>query len=84
MEEYNMAPNEDIDQMEFEEALKELEDIVKTIEEGKSSLRESVDLYERGTMLKKRCDTILESIQLRINQISCDKDGIVSQSEMEL
>jgi exodeoxyribonuclease VII small subunit len=79
-----MASNEDIDQMEFEQALKELEDIVKILEEGKSSLAESVNLYERGTMLKKRCDNILESVQLRINQISCDKNGIISQNEMEL
>jgi exodeoxyribonuclease VII small subunit len=84
MKEYSMALNEDIDQMEFEQALKELEEIVKILEEGKSSLDESVNLYERGTRLKKRCDGILESVQLRINQISCDKDGNISRNEMEL
>jgi exodeoxyribonuclease VII small subunit len=79
-----MTLNEDVNQMEFEQALKELEGIVKTLEDGKASLNESVNLYERGIALKKRCDNILESVQLRINQISSGKDGIVKQSEMEL
>jgi exodeoxyribonuclease VII small subunit len=65
-----------INDMEFEEALKELEEIVKILDEGKSSLKESVDLYERGTVLKKHCDKILETTQLRINQISCDKSEV--------
>lgn len=64
-----------IDEMEFEEAFSELESIVKVLEEGKSSLKKSVDLYERGVLLKKHCDKILESAQLRINQISLSKDG---------
>ena len=68
-----------------EEALKELEDIVKVLEEGKSTLKESVDLYERGIVLKKRCDQILEETQLKINQIAVDKEtGTVSVSEVDL
>jgi exodeoxyribonuclease VII small subunit len=74
----------DIDKMEFEDALRELEEIVKILEEGKSSLKVSVDLYERGTMLRKRCDKILESVQLRINQISSDKNGVVSVEPVEM
>ncbi|MDR3155918.1 MAG: exodeoxyribonuclease VII small subunit [Holosporaceae bacterium] len=72
----------DIEAMEFETALKELEEIVAQLEMGKSSLKESVNLYERGIALRKHCDVILESAQLRINQISCDKvdsaDGCIS------
>ncbi|MDR1335135.1 MAG: exodeoxyribonuclease VII small subunit [Holosporaceae bacterium] len=63
----------DIEAMEFETALQELEGIVDLLEIGKSSLKESVGLYERGIALKKHCDKILESAQLKINQISCDK-----------
>jgi exodeoxyribonuclease VII small subunit len=79
-----MKSNDDVSGMEFEAALSELEGIVKILEEGKSSLKESVYLYERGVTLKKRCDAILESVQLRINQISCDKNGDVKISEAEL
>ncbi|GHU19363.1 exodeoxyribonuclease 7 small subunit [Alphaproteobacteria bacterium] len=74
----------DISKMEFEDALKELENIVKVLEEGKSSLKESVVLYERGTLLKKHCDEILESTQLRINQISSAKDGNIKIEEISV
>ena len=77
-----MISKKNISEMEFEEALLELESIVKILEEGKSSLIKSVDLYERGTMLKKHCDEILESTQLKINQISVDKSGTIEIKEM--
>ena len=75
----------DVNQMEFEEALKELEEIVKVLEDGKSTLKESVELYERGVVLKKRCDKILDTTQLKINQIEVNKDtGEVSVTPMDL
>ncbi|MDR3180236.1 MAG: exodeoxyribonuclease VII small subunit [Holosporaceae bacterium] len=74
----------DISKMEFEDAIKELENIVKILEEGRSTLKESVALYERGTVLKKHCDGILESTQLKINQISSDRDGNISGEEMDV
>ncbi|MDR2682103.1 MAG: exodeoxyribonuclease VII small subunit [Holosporaceae bacterium] len=74
----------DISKMEFEDAIKELENIVKILEEGKSPLKESVALYERGTMLKKHCDKILESTQMKINQISSDKNGNFCVEEMDI
>ncbi|MDR0580784.1 MAG: exodeoxyribonuclease VII small subunit, partial [Holosporaceae bacterium] len=79
-----MVDDVDINQMEFEQAMKELENIVKILEEGKSPLKESVNLYERGAKLKKHCDNILESAQLRINQISLDRDGLMKQTEVDL
>lgn len=77
-----MPSKKSIEEMEFEETLTELEEIVKILEEGKSSLKKSVDLYERGTLLKKHCDEILESTQLRIEQISSGKDGTMSIKEI--
>jgi exodeoxyribonuclease VII small subunit len=79
-----MTSSADIAQMEFEEALRELEQIVKTLEEGKSPLKVAVDLYERGVLLKKHCDGILESLQLRVNQISSDKNGGVRLEQLEV
>ncbi|MDR2766508.1 MAG: exodeoxyribonuclease VII small subunit [Holosporaceae bacterium] len=82
--EHKMTSSADIAQMEFEEALRELEQIVKTLEEGKSPLKVAVDLYERGVLLKKHCDGILESLQLRVNQISSDKNGGVRLEQLEV
>lgn len=71
-------------EMEFEEALEELEDIVRVLENGKSTLKKSVELYERGIALKKQCDKILEATQLKINQIEVDKDlGTVNLSPVD-
>jgi exodeoxyribonuclease VII small subunit len=78
-----MVNKNDISKMEFEEALKELESVVKILEDGKISLKESVDLYERGILLKKHCDGILESTQFRINQISIGKDGSVGIEDFQ-
>lgn len=81
-----MNSQEEIEKMEFETALQELEEIVKKLEDGKSSLKDAVALYERGILLKKRCDKILEEVQLKLNKISCDKDGNVNivEQTMEL
>ncbi|MDR1561379.1 MAG: exodeoxyribonuclease VII small subunit [Holosporaceae bacterium] len=85
-EEEMTQQKKEIDKMEFEDALKELEEIVAILEEGKSSLKNAVDLYERGIKLKKHCDKILESAQLRINQISSDKNNniVIETKEMDM
>lgn len=81
-----MTEEKNINDMEFEEAMGELERIVKSLEAGNVPLKESLRLYERGTLLKKRCDSILESAQLRINQIASEKDGsvVIEKSNLEL
>lgn len=74
-----------VNQMEFEEALGELEEIVKVLEDGKSNLKDSVELYERGVVLKKRCDQILEATQLKINRIDVNKDtGEINLTPVDL
>ncbi|MBE6447282.1 MAG: exodeoxyribonuclease VII small subunit [Alphaproteobacteria bacterium] len=67
----------DINKMEFEEALAELEKISVLLNEGKLSLKESVKLYEDGAKLKAHCSKILESVELKINQISLQSNGVI-------
>jgi exodeoxyribonuclease VII small subunit len=50
----------------LEEALDSLEQIVEVLEEGKMTLEESLDLYEKGMTLVKLCNGKLESAQKRI------------------
>ncbi len=52
----------------FEEALKELEKIVEKLS-GSLALEESVQLYERGMVLKGFCDKALKAAEDRINAI---------------
>lgn len=74
---------QDIDKMEFEEAISELESIAKALEDDRPTLKESLRLYERGTLLKKHCEAILAAAQLKINQITVDKNGTINVSEVK-
>ncbi len=54
------------DEIGLEEALDSLEQIVEVLEEGKMTLEESLDQYEKGMKLVKLCNARLESAQKRI------------------
>ena len=69
---------DDIAALSFEDALSELEGIVKRIEDGKSKLDDAVKAYERGTWLRIHCETKLREAQARIEQISPNIDGSVT------
>ena len=67
--------NSDIGQMAFERAIEELESIVKRLEEGKVPLEESVAIYERGEVLKRRCEELLRQAEARVDKITLDTSG---------
>ncbi len=67
--------NDDIAQLPFERAIEELELIVKRLEEGKVPLEESVAIYERGEVLKRRCEELLRAAEARVEKISLDAAG---------
>lgn len=69
--------------MEFEEAIEELEKIVTTLDEGNLSLKEASDLYTKGILLKNHCSKILESVELKLNQISPNETEIVNITREE-
>ena len=71
-----MAKNEkknDIGKLSFEEAIKELTDIVGKIEQGQIPLQNSLKQYERGMTLIKHCRAILQKAEKRIEKISEEK-----------
>lgn len=65
----------DVDSLPFEAALKALENIVDRLEKGDVELEESIELYETGERLKKRCDALLQSAEARIEKIALGADG---------
>ena len=67
--------NADIKKLPFERAIEELESIVKRLEEGKVPLEESVAIYERGEILKKRCEELLQQAEARVEKITLDASG---------
>ena len=65
---------DDINTLSFEEALKELGQIVTRLENGESTLDETVKDYERGTALRQHCEAKLRDAQTKIEQITLPKD----------
>lgn len=61
--------------LSFEEALKELETVVRRLESGDAPLDESIDLYARGEALRAHCQARLDAAQARIEAIVADRDG---------
>ena len=71
-----MAKNKqknDVSKLSFEEAIKNLSDIVSKIEQGQIPLQDSLNQYEKGMALIKHCRTILEKAEKRIEKIT--KEG---------
>ncbi len=63
-------------EMSFEEAMKELEQVVSQLERGDVALDASIALYERGAELKKRCETKLKEAEEKVAQLTLDGDGV--------
>ena len=64
----------DVDKLGFEEAIKELTNIVGKIEQGQIPLQDSLEQYEKGMALIKQCRTILQKAEERIEKISKEQD----------
>jgi len=68
----------DIAKLSFEEALQELEQIVKRLEGGTGKLDDAIQSYERGTLLKRHCEAKLREAQARVDKIVISPDGSVT------
>lgn len=73
-----------IEKMSFEEALAQLEEIVRKIDTGQEDLAAAINSYERGVLLKKHCEEMLKSAKLKIEKITENSEGIAQLSEVEL
>ena len=69
------ATHDDVKTLSFEKALAELESIVQRLEKGDVPLEESVAIYERGEILKRRCEELLRQAEARVEKITLDAAG---------
>jgi exodeoxyribonuclease VII small subunit len=67
-----MAKNEikQIENLNYEEAFAELEKIVAMLESGEKPLEESMNLFERGQSLSKRCADLLDKAELKVKELA--------------
>jgi exodeoxyribonuclease VII small subunit len=69
MEEINQENMSEMERPSFEQALEELEGIVQRLEQEEVSLEESIELYQKGVKLSKKCSEILEKAELKIKEV---------------
>ena len=61
--------------LSFEQALEQLEEIVKKLESGQGKLDEAIEFYERGAALKRHCEAKLKEAQQKVEKIVMTSDG---------
>ena len=74
----------DIAAMSFEDALAELEGIVRRLEGGQVKLDDAIQSYERGAQLKQHCEKKLNEAQQRVDRIVIGSDGAVTVEPAKL
>jgi exodeoxyribonuclease VII small subunit len=77
------STTENIKDLTFEAALKELEEIVSQLDTGSIDLDKAVEAYEKGAQLKQHCEKKLKEAQLRIEKIEVDKNGDITTKVMD-
>jgi exodeoxyribonuclease VII small subunit len=74
----------DIAAMSFEDALAELEGIVRRLEGGQVKLDDAIQSYERGAQLKRHCEKKLNEAQQRVDRIVIGPEGAVTVEPAKL
>jgi exodeoxyribonuclease VII small subunit len=74
----------DIAAMNFEDALAELEQIVRRLEGGQVKLDEAIMSYERGAQLKRHCERKLNEAQQRVDRIVIGPEGAIGAEPAKL
>lgn len=59
----------DVTDLSFEEALSQLEGIVKSLEGGRSTLAQAISEYERGTALRRYCEAKLAEAEAKVQAV---------------
>ena len=73
-----------IEALSFEEALGELQTLVKALEKGDAKLDEAISAYERGAALKRHCERKLREAQEKVDRIVIGSDGTLSTEPAKL
>ena len=72
--------NRQVDKLTFEEAMKELEELVDSLDKGDVSLDEAIAAYDRGSQLKDYCQKKLQEAKMKIETIqSSDNVDVIPE-----
>lgn len=73
----------DIAALGFEDALSELEAIVRSLEGGSGKLDDAIVAYERGVALKRHCEEKLREARARVEKVVLAADGAARTEPLE-
>ena len=71
------------EELSFEEALHELEELVGVLEAGQVPLERSLELLQRGLALADRCESTLSAAELALQQLVMTSDGELVVQDMD-
>ena len=71
-----------VEDLSYEEALAELEQVVSALENEQSQLEDAIRLFERGQALAARCGVLLEAAELKVKQV-VGEDIVAFEEESE-
>lgn len=75
--------DEDLQNLSFEEALAQLENIVRELESGRIKLDDAIAAYEKAVALKQLCENKLKAAQLKIEKIELGSDGELKTAPLD-
>ncbi|HUN39381.1 MAG TPA: exodeoxyribonuclease VII small subunit [Acetobacteraceae bacterium] len=73
----------DVSGLSFEDALAELEQIVRALESGQQKLEDAINAYERGAALRQHCEAKLAEAEARVAAIVQRADGSLATRSIE-
>ena len=74
--------NDTLEKMTFEEAMKELERLVDSLDKGDVSLDEAIAAYDRGSQLKDHCQKKLNEAKMKVETIQSSGDSKVIPNKL--
>jgi exodeoxyribonuclease VII small subunit len=77
------APAQDVAALSFEDALAELEQIVRGLESGQQKLEDAIGAYERGAALRRHCEAKLAEAEARVAAIVEHADGTLTTRDLD-
>lgn len=67
--------------LNFEETMKELEEVAQKLENGELTLDESIEEFEKGMKLSESASKYLEEAEKKITKLVKDKDGNLEEEK---
>lgn len=71
------------DKLSFEQALLELDAVTQKLEDGRTSLQESLRLLERGQALAAHCEGVLDGAESMLEQLVVSRGGELERHQLE-